>query len=174
VVVIAVSGPQAVGKTSLALALGAAIPAPVFSRDPLMAALLPGRAPRMVRRLARHAPWLPAAGLRLQTALLARQLELSQPAILECVAPLTARQQWRRMCAAAGCRFVSVECTCSDPVEHRARVERRRASGRSRLGWNYVATTITRYEVDAEADFVADAIRPLPDLVASILKIAAN
>jgi predicted kinase len=171
VVVIVVSGPQATGKTTLAMALGTAMSVPVFSRDPLMAALLPPRAPRAARRLA--SPWVPAAGLRLQTALLARQLELGQSAILECVAPPAARQQWRQMCA-ADCRFLSVECTCSDTGEHRARVERRRADGRSRLGWDYVTATIGRYQPDPDTDFVADAMRPIPDLVAAIRAIAGN
>jgi predicted kinase len=174
VVAIILSGPQATGKTTLAMALGEALSIPVFSRDPLMDALLPPRAPRMARRLARRASWVPAAGLRLQTALLARQLELGQSAILECVAPLATRRQWRQMCAAAKCRFVSVECTCSDLAEHRARTEQRRAGGRSGLDWDYVTATIALYQPDADADFVADAVRPLPDLVASILKIAAN
>jgi uncharacterized protein YjeT (DUF2065 family) len=172
VVVIVLSGPQATGKTTLALALGTAMSVPVFSRDPLMAALLPPRTPRGARRLAGRFPWLPAAGLRLQTALLARQLELGQSAILECVAPLAARQQWRRMCTAGDGRFVSVECTCSDTDEHQARVEGRRAAGRSRLGWDYVTATISRYQPDPEADFVADAMRPLPELVAGIRAIA--
>ncbi len=43
VVTIVVSGPQATGKTTLAMALGRALGAPVFSRDPLMAVLLDGR-----------------------------------------------------------------------------------------------------------------------------------
>lgn len=170
-VVIVLSGPQATGKTTLAMALGTAMSVPVFSRDPLMAALLPPRVPRAARRLALR--WAPAAGLRLQTALLARQLELGQSAILECVAPLAVRRQWRQMCA-AGCRFVSVECTCSDADEHRARVERRRSAGHSRLGWDYVSVTIGRYQRDPDADFVADAMRPLPDLVAGIRAIAGN
>jgi predicted kinase len=174
VVAIILSGPQATGKTTLAMALGAAMSVPVFSRDPLMKALVPPRAPRMVRRLVWRASWVPAAGLRLQTALLARQLELGQSAILECVAPLATRRQWRQMCAAAKCRFVSVECTCSDPAEHRTRTQQRQADGRSGLGWDYVSATISRYQPDADADFVADATRPLPDLVASILKIAST
>jgi predicted kinase len=173
VVAIILSGPQATGKTTLAMALGTALSVPVFSRDPLMQALLPPRAPGMARRLARRASWVPAAGLRLQTALLARQLELGQSAILECVAPLATRRQWRHMCAAAKCRFVSVECAYADPAEHRARAEQRRADGRSGLGWDDVTATIRRYQPDPDADFVADAARPLPDLVASILEIAS-
>jgi hypothetical protein len=69
---------------------------------------------------------------------------------------------------------VSVECRCSDAAEHRARAERRRASGQSRLGWDQVTATVRNYQADADADFVADAMRPLPDLVASILAIAAK
>jgi hypothetical protein len=169
VVAIVVSGPQATGKTTLALALGTALAIPVFSRDPLMQALqagLPGPL-RPVR-------WVPAAGLRLQTALLARQLELGQQAILECIAPLAARQEWRRMSLAAGCRFVSVECTCSDAGEHRTRFEQRLPAGRRARGWAGVTATIRHYRPDPEADFVADAIRPVADLVAEIVGITGD
>jgi Domain of unknown function (DUF5753) len=104
VLTIVVSGPQATGKTTLAMALGTVLGVPVFSRDPLMLALQAGGRPWAARRR-----WVPAAGLRLQTALLARQLELGQSAILECIAPPAARQEWRRISAAAGGRFLSVE-----------------------------------------------------------------
>jgi predicted kinase len=169
VVAIVVSGPQATGKTTLAMALGTALAIPVFSRDPLMQALRrPGR-PWPAR-------WVPAAGLRLQTALLARQLELGQSAILECVAPAAAREQWRRMTLAAGCRFVLVECTCRDPAEHRARFERRAQdlARRPARDWRDVAATIRKYRPDPAADFVADAVRPVPDLVAHIVAIAVG
>jgi predicted kinase len=169
VVAIVVSGPQATGKTTLAMALGSALSVPVFSRDPLMQALRAGLPWPL-----RHGRWVPAAGLRLQTALLARQLELGQQAILECIAPLAARQEWRRMSLAAGCRFVSVECTCTDAGEHRARFEQRLPAGRRARGWGYVKATIRHYRPDGEADFVADAMRPVADLVAGILAIAGE
>jgi predicted kinase len=173
VVAIVVSGPQATGKTTLAMALGTALAAPVFSRDPLMHALRRAGRPWRARGAGR---WVPAAGLRLQTALLARQLELGQSAILECVAPAAARQQWRRMTHAAGCRFVLVECTCTDAGEHRARFERREPglARRRARGWPEVMATIRHYRPDPQADFVADSMRPVADLVAEILAIAAN
>ena len=167
---IVVSGPQATGKTTLAMALGAALSIPVFSRDPLMRALrasLPWPA-------SRHGPWVPATGLSLQTALLARQLELGQSAVLECIAPLPVRLEWRRMCLVSGCPFVSVECTCSDAGTHRARFEQRRRGGRRGHGWGYVTATMRRYQPDAAADFEADAIRPLADLVAGIAALARD
>jgi predicted kinase len=170
VVAIVLSGPQATGKTTLALALGNALGVPVFSRDPLMQVLQRSGVPWR----ARHGRWVPAAGLRLQTALLARQLELGQSAILECIAPLPVREDWRQMCRAAGCRFVSVECTCTDAAEHRARFERRLGPRPPARAWGNVTATIRRYRADPEADFRADAIRPVADLVAGILVIAKD
>jgi hypothetical protein len=114
--------------------------------------------------------WVPVTGLRLQTALLARQLELGQSAVLECVTPPAMRQQWREMTVHAGHRFVSVECVCSDAVEHRARFEQRQRSAQRRaVEWDYVLATMRRYRPDEHPDFVADAMRPLADLVADVV-----
>jgi hypothetical protein len=162
VVTIVVSGPQATGKTTLAMALGHALPAPVFSRDPLMTVL----SQRPFRR--RRSRSVASAGLRLQTALLARQLELGQPAILECIAPTALREQWREMTQAAGQRFVLVECVCGDRDAHRDRVEQR-CVRRPRRAWHRVQATMRRYQPYPHPDVLADAMRPLPDLLAEVL-----
>jgi predicted kinase len=168
VVTIVVSGPQATGKTTLALAVGSMLGAPVFSRDPLMAVLSTGRArwPRQRR------DWVPQTGFSLQTVLLARQLELGQSAVLECVATPVVRRQWREMTLRAGHRFVSVECICTDVATHRARFDQRQ-HGPLRRGftWNYVVATMRRYEPDERADVVADAIRPVASLAAEIVAV---
>lgn len=153
---IAMSGPQASGKTTLAKTLGRDLGIPVFSRDPLMTVLFrtdlpPARVPRV--------------GLDLQTALLTRQLELGQSCVLECVMPRAARDLWRRMTEAARGRFVSVECVCSDPATHRARFENRRERS---FGWDYVLATMRRYRPDAAADHTADSVRSLAENVAAI------
>jgi hypothetical protein len=153
------------------MALGRALGAPVFSRDPLMAALS-GDGLRWQRLLG---DWVPATGLRLQTALLARQLELGQSAVLECVAPPAMRQRWREMTVHAGLRFLSVECVCSDAAEHRARFEQRQSGAQRRaVKWDYVVATTRRYRPDEHPDFVADAVRPVADLVADIIHLARS
>jgi hypothetical protein len=136
-----------------------------------MAVLLDGRLgwPRQL------GDWVPATGLRIQTVLLVRQLELGQSAILECITPTALRQQWREMTVRAGHRFVSVECVCSDAAEHRARFEQREHSAqRRRFGWEYVAATMRRYRPDKHVDFVADTVRPVADLVADIVRLGRS
>lgn len=166
-----VSGPQATGKTTLAMALGRALGAPVFSRDPLMA-VLSGDRQRWQRLLGDRAP---GTGLRLQTALLARQLELGQSAVLECVIPPDVRQRWREITVHAGHRFVSVECVCSDLATHRARFEQRQHSAQQRaFDWDYVTATMRRYRPDEHPDFVADAVRPVADLIADIVGLVRS
>jgi hypothetical protein len=115
---------------------------------------------------------VPQTGFSLQTVLLARQLELGQSAILECVATPAIRRQWREMTLKAGHRFVCVECICTDVATHRARFEQRR-HGPLRRGftWDYVAATMRQYEPDTHADIVADAIRPVASLVAEIVTV---
>lgn len=167
-ITIVVSGPQATGKTTLALALGKALAAPVFSRDPIMTVLYGGGLRRW-----RDRGWVPATGLEIQTVLLARQLELDQPAVLECVAPQVVRQRWRAMTLDAGHRHVSVECVCSDPVVHRARFDQRLGGARRRAaGWDRVIATMENYRRDEHAAYVADAVRPIADLVTEIIDLA--
>jgi predicted kinase len=174
VVTIVIAGPQATGKTTLALALGRALGIPVFSRDPVIAALLAAR-PRWVRRWLRGPA--AAAGLRIQTALLSRQLAQGQSAIVECVAPLTVRAEWRRLTTAAGGRYFAVECVCPDPAVHQARLAGRvspqRPAGRG-MNWREVQTTMRLYRPDPEADFVADARQPVDDLACKIASMLAS
>lgn len=169
-VTIVVAGPPATGKTSLAVALGTTLALPVFSRDPLISAQLAGY-PRWVRQCLGTRAAL--AGLRIQTSLLARQLELGQSSILECVAPPAAMAEWRRLTLAAGGRYLAVECICSAVPVHRARVAARRdASGGRGASWRRGQATMRRYEPDPEADFIADSVLPVAELAGCIASMA--
>jgi predicted kinase len=167
-VTIVVSGRPATGKTTLAIAVGRALGAPVFSRDPLMDVLFDGWLgwPRLL------GDWVPATALRIQTVLLARQLELGQSAILECVAPPALRQLWREMAVQAGHQFVSVECVCSDAATHRDRFEQRQGRVQRRgFQWHDAAATMRWYRPDEHPDFVADALQPVASLVRDIVRL---
>jgi hypothetical protein len=171
VVTIVVAGPQATGKTSLAVALGTMLAVPVFSRDPLIAAQLADY-PRWVRQCLRAGA--ARAGLRIQTSLLAQRLELGQSSILECIAPPAARAQWRHLTLAAGGRYLAVECICSVTSVHRARVTgRREASGGRGVSWRRVHATMRGYEPDPDADFVADSVLPVSELAGHIASMTS-
>lgn len=59
-------------------------------------------------------------------ALAAEQLFLGLDVVAECVNPLTiTRDAWARTAAGTGAALLDVEVVCSDPAEHRRRVEGR-------------------------------------------------
>jgi predicted kinase len=54
-------------------------------------------------------------------------LRLGLPVVADTVNPLpVTREAWRAVAGRAGVPFVEIEVLCSDPAEHRARVEQRR------------------------------------------------
>ena len=95
---ISITGLQGTGKTTLAAALGRAIGAVVFSRDPLMDVLHADGVPLEPAPGAGLKSY-PEIGHDLQTALLRTQLELGQSVILECVVGAEMRARWRRVAA---------------------------------------------------------------------------
>jgi hypothetical protein len=144
------------------LALGRALAAPVFSRDPIMAVLYRGRWPLLGRGS------VPAMGLELQTVLLARQLELGQPAILECVAPAVACDDRR-----SGHRFISVVCVCTDP-RRTVPASNSGPAAAPRIGLGQGGRDDAPLRQDEHADFVADAVRPVTELVSAIAELVRS
>ncbi|MEN0065437.1 MAG: AAA family ATPase [Myxococcota bacterium] len=80
-------------------------------------------------------------GYDLTARIAADQLKLGQSAIADSVNPIAAsRNAWRQCATEAGANFVDIEIICSDPAEHRRRVETRTPSvpGLALPTWNDV------------------------------------
>ncbi|MEL6644252.1 MAG: AAA family ATPase [Pseudomonadota bacterium] len=69
------------------------------------------------------------AGYRALWAVAADNLDLGLEVVGDSVNPVVAaRNGWRHVAHVTGAQIVSVEVICSDPIEHRTRVETRRAA----------------------------------------------
>ena len=108
------SGLPGVGKTAISRELAIATGAVHLRIDSIEQAL-------------RSAGWrVEGEGYAVAYALAADNLALGRTVIADCVNPwpLT-RAAWRAVAERSGVRAVEIEVVCSDPVEHRRRVEQR-------------------------------------------------
>jgi predicted kinase len=163
------TGLPGTGKSAIADALGAALPAAVFARDVIEAALWTGglSADRGSGR----------AAYDVMTALADEQLGLGQTAVLDSVATTHAvRSEWRRLAARRAVPVRVVECVCSDPHLHRTRLDGRRRdiAGWYELTWSDVEEVRARYEAwprgrGEDGRLVLDAVNPLDDNIAAAL-----
>lgn len=113
------SGLPGVGKTTLARAVARSLGAAHLRIDTIEAALT--RAANPIHATADE-------GYVVGYALAADQLRIGLDVVADSVNPVgLTRAGWRAAAAAAGATPVDVEVVCSDPAEHRARVEDRRA-----------------------------------------------
>jgi predicted kinase len=113
---VSLSGRSGVGKTTIARELGRAIAAVHLRIDSIEQPL-------------RDSGWrVEAEGYRVAHAIAEDNLRLGHTVIVDCVNPwpLT-RDAWRAVGGRAGAAVIDVEIVCSDLVEHRRRVESRRA-----------------------------------------------
>jgi predicted kinase len=115
--VIVLGGLPGTGKSTVALPLARALAAAYLRIDTIEQALLDsGELPAPPR----------AAGYVAGYALARDQLRIGRTVVVECVNPLKiTRDAWKRVADADGEWLLEVELVCSDPHEHRARVENR-------------------------------------------------
>lgn len=124
------AGLPGTGKSTLAESLASALPAPVFSMDWQLGALVPFG-------VLRPDNTGPLSELTLIAAA-ARQLQLGLGAIIDATGHTREfRARLESLADSLGARFVGVECVCSDESVHRKRVEGR---DRGIPGW---AGTVT-------------------------------
>lgn len=166
---VVLTGLPGTGKSAVADALGAALPAGVFARDRIEAGLWAGGLSAEL-----GSGW---AAYDVMTALAADQLAVGQPVILDSVATTeTIRLAWRRVAAQHAARLRVIECVCSDERVHRSRLEQRRRDipGWYELTWDDVEDARARYEPwsrerGSKGHLVLDAVNPLAANVAAAL-----
>jgi predicted kinase len=116
-VLVVVGGLPATGKSTIANHLARQVRAPYLRVDRIEQAI--------VSFSALTHP-IGAAGYAVAYALAREQLSLGLDVIVECVNPITlTRDSWVSTATGAGAAIIEVEVVCSDPVEHRRRVETR-------------------------------------------------
>jgi predicted kinase len=166
-VLVVLTGLPGTGKSAVADVLGAAIPAAVFARDRIEAALWAGGVSADLGS--------GRAAYDVMTAVADEQLAVGQATVLDSVATTnTIRDAWRGVAARHAVPLYVIECVCSDTGLHRSRLERRRRDipGWYELTWSDVEDVRARYEPwpaagDGERRLVLDAVAPLAANVAA-------
>jgi predicted kinase len=88
-------------------------------------------------------------GYRLAYRVAADSLRLGISVVADSCNPIElTRREWERVAVDAGARYVNLEVVCSDPSEHRKRVEARPSSWREVTEREYDTWTVDRVIVD--------------------------
>lgn len=151
-VLVVLSGLPGVGKTALARALAARLGAAHVRVDSLEQALR-GEGKKDVG----------TAGYRAAYAEAQAALARGRAVVADSVNPVAAsRAGWRACAQRAGARVLEVEVVCSDPAEHRRRVERREAdiAGLALPSWKDVRAR--EYDPWPPGTPVVDTVRRTP------------
>ncbi|GAA4577298.1 AAA family ATPase [Planotetraspora kaengkrachanensis] len=160
---ILLSGLPGTGKSTLADALGRALPAAVFSVDPIESVMVAAGLPRG------FTTGLAAYGVAQR--LTGDHLALGQSVVADAVNDVEeARDAWREIAARNGVRLRVVECVCSDPALHRERLEARdRGLAIPEPTWDSVQRRREGWRPWPEQTVVADSARSLPENLSMVL-----
>jgi len=162
---IVLSGLPCTGKSTLSRGIAKELDIPVYSVDPIEAAIWRGGiAPGHETGLAAYL---------VAEALAAEQLKLGHSAIVDAVNPIElSREAWRKLAAAYDARLIVIETVCSDPVLHRERAEKRvrNIPGMVEITWERVEQVREYYEPWRQDRLVLDSVQDAGQLV----KLAVN
>lgn len=104
------------------------------------------------------------AGYAVANALAEANLTGGRTVVVDCVNPVAeSREAWRAIAARAGSPLVEVEVVCSDPREHRRRVEERLSDVPGLVPPAWEAVLDHEYEPWTEPRLVLDTARLTPD-----------
>jgi predicted kinase len=137
---ILVSGLPGSGKSTVADGLSRSLSLPVFSIDPIEAAMWRNGLAKSQTGIAAY---------EVAVALAGEQLRLGHSVIVDAVNPIEApRQGWRTLAAKHRADLKIIECVCADEAIHRQRIEARKRNidGMPETPWSRVQERRAEYE----------------------------
>jgi predicted kinase len=138
------------GKSTLAEGLSRHFSLPLFSVDPIEAAMLRSGLPRDHTGIAAYV---------VAQALAEEHLRLGQSVIIDAVNPVEApRAAWRNLAEKHRANLSIIECICVDEATHRRRIEARmrQIEGMTEITWAEVEKRRTGYEAWIDARLTLD------------------
>jgi predicted kinase len=162
---IVLSGLPGSGKSVLAESLSRALSIPMFSIDPIEAAMWRAGLAKTETDIAAY---------EVARALADDHLRLRHPVIVDAINPVEApRAAWRNLAAKHRISLKIIECVCSDEAMHRQRIESRVRSvaGTHELTWARLLQRRAEYEAWTDPRLVLDTSRTSP---ANLLTQALN
>ncbi|WP_249779337.1 AAA family ATPase [Bradyrhizobium sediminis] len=148
--IIVLSGLPGSGKSTLAEGLSRTLSMPVFSVDPIEAAMWRSG-------LAKQSTGIAAYDVAI--ALSDEHLRLGHSVIIDAVNPVDApRAAWRNLAVKHRAGLKIIECVCADEAVHRRRIEVRvrNIEGMPEVTWNQVLERRAEYESWSDARLVLD------------------
>jgi predicted kinase len=169
--VIIFTGLSGTGKSTLAERVARTVGAPAFAGDWLMGGLKPAHA--ALGKLDRSE--YIAAWFGLLRTLVTRQLMLDQSAVVDDMVSDSQFTLWRETAEHFSARLLLIECVCSDPAVHRARIEGRVRGipGWHEVGWDHVERMRAEVPPLTMDRLIVDAMDPVEDNLRRVLSYIA-
>ncbi|WP_070886879.1 AAA family ATPase [Pseudomonas sp. D2-3] len=143
------SGLPGTGKTTLAKALATHLEATYLRIDSIEQALRNSGALRQD---------VGNSGYQVANAIALDNLKMGRRVITDCVNPVAeSRQAWADTAAQAGCTLLNVQVICSDPDQHRQRVESRISDVPGLVAPNWQSVMAHEYEPWTQAPLTLDS-----------------
>lgn len=145
------------GKSTLAEGLCRHFSLPLFSIDPIEAAMRRGGLPRNDTGIAAYV---------VAQALAEEHLRLGQSVVIDAVNPVEApRAAWRNLAARYRADLAIIECVCVDQATHRRRIEARirGIEGMAEVTWARVEKRRAEYEAWTDARLTLDTSAQPPE-----------
>jgi len=156
-VLIVLSGLPGSGKSTLADGLSRALSIPVFSVDPIEAAMWRGGLARDQTGIAAYEVAITLAG---------ENLQLGHSVIVDAVNPVEApRAAWRSLAASHRADLKIIECVCANQTVHRRRIEARvrNIEGMPEVTWARVLARRAEYQDWTDARLILDTSAAAPE-----------